>query len=129
MIIVIRVTAALLTSCQQRMFLRSIKSHPLNILLRCPRLDAPNMHRTITLDTSPPQARWMKDTLDRSVFHKTVPVLAARVPAAKIGSVLKAEAMRGSAHFLSVGILARKRLPCSRASFLMKLPHQPTKDT
>ena len=112
MIIVIRVTVALLTSCLvelnhslagdgQRMFLRFVKSHPLNILLRYPRLDAPNMHRMITIDTSPPQARWMKDTLDRSVFHKTVPVLAARVPAAKIGSVLKAEAMRGS---VSVGI-------------------------
>lgn len=37
----------------------------------------------------------MKDTLDRSVFHRTVPVLAARVRAAKTGSVLKAEAMRG----------------------------------
>ncbi|KAH9065684.1 Met-10+ like-protein-domain-containing protein [Lactarius vividus] len=53
------------------------------------------MHRNITIDTSPPQARWMKDTLDRSAFHRTVPVLAARVSVAKTASVLKAEAMRG----------------------------------
>ena len=81
------------------MFLRSVKSHP---LLRYPRSfhksDAHSMHRMITIDTSPPQARWMKDTLDRSAFHRTVPVLAARVPAAKTGLVLKAEALRGSAH-------------------------------
>ena len=62
------------------------------------------MHRNITIDTSPPQARWMKDSLDRSVFHRTVPVLAARVPPAQTGSILKAEAMRGSAHFLAVVI-------------------------
>ncbi len=89
------------------MFLRSIKSHPLNIVLHYRsfyNLDAHIMHRKITIDTSPPQARWMKDTLDRSAFHRTVPVLAARVPAAKTALVLKAEAMRGSAHFLSVGI-------------------------
>jgi hypothetical protein len=94
------------------MFLRSIKSHPLNIVLRYPRpfykLDAHNMHRQFTIDTSPPQARWMKDTLDRSAFHRTVPLLAARVPAAKTGSVLNAEAMRGSAHLLSAGIPNRK---------------------
>lgn len=74
------------------MFLRSI-------VLRHPRsfynFGADIMHRNITIDTSPPQARWMKDTLDRSAFHRTVPVLAARVSAAKTASVLKAEAMRG----------------------------------
>lgn len=78
------------------MFLRSIRSH---IVPRYPRsfyhLDVHNMHRKATIDTSPPQARWMKDTLDRSAFHRTVPVLAARVPADKTGLVLKAEAMRG----------------------------------
>ncbi len=83
------------------MFVRSIKYYPLNIVLRHLRssynLDAGNMHRKITIDTSPPQARWMKDTLDPSAFHRTVPVLAARVPAAKTGSILKAEAMRGLA--------------------------------
>jgi hypothetical protein len=57
---------------------------------------ARKMHRNITIDTSPPPARWMRDTLDRSAFHRTVPVLAARLPTALTGSVLKAEPMRGS---------------------------------
>lgn len=56
---------------------------------------ARKMHRKFTIDTSPPPARWMRDTLDRSAFHRTVPVLAARLPTALTGSVLKAEAMRG----------------------------------
>ena len=37
----------------------------------------------------------MKDTLVRSAFRRTVPVVAARLPAAKTGPVLKSEAMRG----------------------------------
>ena len=117
-----------------RMFLRSIKSHPLNIILRHPRsfykLDAHSMHRNITIDTSPPQARWMKDTFDRSAFHRTVPVLAARVPATKTSLVLKGEAMRGSAHFSPSGYRI-KWGPCphSRALFLMKFHHQSTKNT
>jgi len=53
------------------------------------------MHRKVTIDTSPPPARWMKDDLVRSAFHRTVPVVAVRLPAAKAGSVLKAEPMRG----------------------------------
>ncbi|KAI0003748.1 Met-10+ like-protein-domain-containing protein [Russula compacta] len=53
------------------------------------------MHRKVTIDTSPPAARWMKDTLVRSAFHRRVPVVAARLPAPKTGSVLNAEAMRG----------------------------------
>jgi hypothetical protein len=53
------------------------------------------MHRKVSIDTSPPAARWMKDTLVRSAFHRTVPVIAARLPAAKTGPVLKSEAMRG----------------------------------
>ncbi len=53
------------------------------------------MHRKVTIDTSPPPARWMKETLDRSAFHRTVPVVAARLPAAKAGPVVKAEPMRG----------------------------------
>jgi tRNA (guanine37-N1)-methyltransferase len=57
--------------------------------------DARSMHRKVTIDTSPPPARWMKDTLVRSAFHRTVPVVAARLPAAKTGFVLKSEAMRG----------------------------------
>lgn len=57
--------------------------------------DTRGMHRKVTIDTSPPAARWMKDTLVRSAFHRRVPVLAARLPAPKTGSVLKAEPMRG----------------------------------
>ncbi|KAI9448845.1 Met-10+ like-protein-domain-containing protein [Russula earlei] len=49
----------------------------------------------LTIDTSPPAARWMKDSLDRSAFHRTIPVVAARLSAVKMGSVLKAEVMRG----------------------------------
>lgn len=54
-----------------------------------------SMHRKIAIDTSPPSARWMKDTLVRSAFHRTIPVVAARLPAAKMGPLLKSEAMRG----------------------------------
>lgn len=57
--------------------------------------DARFMHRKVAIDTSPPPARWMKDTLVRSAFHRTIPVVAARLPAAKSGPVLKSEAMRG----------------------------------
>ncbi|KAI0348300.1 hypothetical protein BDW22DRAFT_1319282 [Trametopsis cervina] len=49
-----------------------------------------------TVDISPPVHREMKDKLDRSVFHKTVEVLAVKVPPSKAGVVLKAEAMRGT---------------------------------
>lgn len=54
------------------------------------------MPRKVTLDIAPPLARWMKDSLDRSVFYRSIPVLAVRVPPAKAGLVMKAEAMRGS---------------------------------
>ncbi|KAH9964263.1 Met-10+ like-protein-domain-containing protein [Russula dissimulans] len=54
------------------------------------------MNRKITIDTSPPAARWMKDSLDRSAFHRTIPVVAARLPAVKTGTVLKVAAMRGA---------------------------------
>jgi hypothetical protein len=78
---------------------RSLKSLSLNTASRYPRsffLSAPhNMHRKVTIDTSPPPARWMKETLDRSAFHRTVPVVAARLPAVKAGPVVKAEPMRG----------------------------------
>lgn len=53
------------------------------------------MPRKVTLDIAPPLARWMKDSLDRSVFYRSIPVLAVRVPPAKAGLVMKAEAMRG----------------------------------
>jgi tRNA (guanine37-N1)-methyltransferase len=48
-----------------------------------------------TLDASPPLNRWMKDTLVKDAFQKSIPVLAARVTPTKTGSVLKAEAMKG----------------------------------
>ena len=77
---------------------RSFKS-PLNVVSRyhqSVRLSGPNkMHRKVTIDTSPPPARWMKDTLVRGAFHRTVPVVAARLPAAKAGIILKAQPMRG----------------------------------
>ncbi len=72
--------------------LRSFRIHALNTAL-C-RSDARSMHRKLTIDISPPLARWMKDTLVRSAFHRTVPVVAARLPAAKTGPALKSEAMR-----------------------------------
>lgn len=50
--------------------------------------------RALAIDTSPPPARWMKETLDRSAFHRTIPVLAARVAPAKAGIILKADVMR-----------------------------------
>lgn len=80
-------------------FLRSFKPQSLNIVSRCHqsvRLSGPHkMHRKVTIDTSPPPARWMKDTLVRSAFHRTVPVVAVRLPAANAGIVLKAQPMRG----------------------------------
>ena len=80
---------------------RSFRIHALDNTLRySPRplyycSDVRSMHRKVALDTSPPPARWMKDTLVRSAFHRTVPVVAARLPAAKTGPVLKSVAMRG----------------------------------
>ncbi|KAG2155495.1 Met-10+ like-protein-domain-containing protein [Suillus clintonianus] len=51
---------------------------------------------TLTLDVSPPVHRWMNTTLDRDAFKKTIPVLAARVPASKTGSLLKSDVMKKS---------------------------------
>lgn len=79
---------------------RSCKIHALNTARSHSGLlyyldGARSMHRKVAIDTSPPPARWMKDTLVRSAFHRTIPVVAARLPAAKAGPVLKSEAMRG----------------------------------
>jgi hypothetical protein len=80
---------------------RSCKIRALNAalhhsdLLCHPDARARSMHRIVAIDTSPPSARWMKDTLVRSAFHRTIPVVAARLPPAKTGPVLKSEAMRG----------------------------------
>ena len=49
---------------------------------------------TLTLDVSPPVHRWMNTTLDRDAFKKTIPVLAARVTAAKTGLLLKSDVMK-----------------------------------
>ncbi|KAI0695651.1 Met-10+ like-protein-domain-containing protein [Cytidiella melzeri] len=54
------------------------------------------MARGSIVDTSPPVHRELKDKLDRSLFHKTIQVLAVKVPPAKAGTILKAEAMRGT---------------------------------
>jgi hypothetical protein len=79
--------------------IRSCKIRALNTALHYSGLlwysDTRIMHRKVAIDTSPPPARWMKDTLVRSAFHQTIPVVAARLPAAKTGLVLKSEAMRG----------------------------------
>ncbi|KAL0951633.1 hypothetical protein HGRIS_008313 [Hohenbuehelia grisea] len=53
------------------------------------------MRRQITLDASPPVHRGMME-LDQTVFQKTVPVLAARVPASKTGLILKSDQMKKS---------------------------------
>jgi tRNA (guanine37-N1)-methyltransferase len=53
------------------------------------------MPRQITIDASPPIHRGMRDILDREVFRKSIPVLAACVPAVKMGLVLKSQALRG----------------------------------
>ncbi|KAG6335474.1 hypothetical protein ID866_3624 [Astraeus odoratus] len=50
------------------------------------------MHRP--LDTSPPVYRYMKDALDRSVFQKSIPVLAVRVPARKTTTFLKSDLLK-----------------------------------
>ncbi|KZT27698.1 hypothetical protein NEOLEDRAFT_1060243 [Neolentinus lepideus HHB14362 ss-1] len=52
------------------------------------------MRRRSELDASPPIHREMGDSLDRTVFHKSLPVLAARVPSPKAGILLKSEALR-----------------------------------
>lgn len=52
------------------------------------------MARPIFLDASPPTYRGAEGTLDKSVFHKSIDVLAARTTPAKTGSFLKAEALK-----------------------------------
>ncbi|KAH7886042.1 Met-10+ like-protein-domain-containing protein [Phlebopus sp. FC_14] len=46
------------------------------------------------LDASPPVHRWMKDSLDRSVFHKSLQVLGVRIPANKTSAFLASKALR-----------------------------------
>ncbi|KAJ7070788.1 Met-10+ like-protein-domain-containing protein [Mycena amicta] len=49
----------------------------------------------LTLDASPPVFAGLTGPLDRALFRKSIPILAARVPATKIGSLRKSEPMRG----------------------------------
>ena len=53
------------------------------------------MTRHTAVDISPPLHRELRDKLDRSVFHKTVEVLAVKVPPEKAGTILKSQSMRG----------------------------------
>jgi hypothetical protein len=61
------------------------------------------MSRGVVLDASPPMHRGM-NVLDKSAFRTSIPVLAARVPAVKTGSVLKAEEMKGLLEILSMSV-------------------------
>ncbi|KAI5120836.1 hypothetical protein M0805_007023 [Coniferiporia weirii] len=55
-------------------------------------------HTTVALDTAPPVHRIKEGTrsIDRDAFRKSVQVLAARVPAAKTGNLLRAGVLRKS---------------------------------
>ncbi|KIJ66208.1 hypothetical protein HYDPIDRAFT_86188 [Hydnomerulius pinastri MD-312] len=46
------------------------------------------------LDASPPIHRWMKESLDRSAFRKSLYVLGVRIPASKSTIFLKSEALK-----------------------------------
>ncbi|KAI6136397.1 Met-10+ like-protein-domain-containing protein [Pisolithus sp. B1] len=48
----------------------------------------------LAMDMSPPIHRWMKDDLDRSVFQKSITVLAARIPAQETTTLLKSDVLR-----------------------------------
>ncbi|KAJ7161296.1 Met-10+ like-protein-domain-containing protein [Mycena crocata] len=50
----------------------------------------------MTLDSSPPVLLGLAAPLDKTLFHKSIPILAARFPGTKIGSVRKSEPMRRS---------------------------------
>ncbi|KAJ7786602.1 Met-10+ like-protein-domain-containing protein [Mycena metata] len=54
------------------------------------------LRRPMTLDASPPFLPGLPAPLDRSLFRKSIPILAARFPATKLGSVRKSEPMRRS---------------------------------
>ncbi|KAJ7109931.1 Met-10+ like-protein-domain-containing protein [Mycena epipterygia] len=48
----------------------------------------------MTMDCSPPVFPGLSAPLDRTLFRKSIPILAARFPVTKIGSVRKSEPMR-----------------------------------
>ncbi|EAU92537.2 tRNA (guanine-N(1)-)-methyltransferase [Coprinopsis cinerea okayama7 len=50
--------------------------------------------RHLYLDTSPPAYTGSRTELDKSAFHKTLPVLAVRVRPEKVGKFLKGDAMK-----------------------------------
>ncbi|KAJ7878611.1 Met-10+ like-protein-domain-containing protein [Mycena leptocephala] len=54
----------------------------------------PVLWRQMTLDASPPVLTGLPASLDRTLFRKSIPILAARFPGTKIGSVRKSEPMR-----------------------------------
>jgi tRNA (guanine37-N1)-methyltransferase len=64
-----------------------LRSHPSRIVIYI-------MSRKFTLDNSPPVNRWMKDSLVKDAFRKSIPVLAVRTPAASSGPLVKAMALK-----------------------------------
>ncbi|KAI5821843.1 hypothetical protein K523DRAFT_422335, partial [Schizophyllum commune Tattone D] len=54
-----------------------------------------NGTRLPAIDASPPRYTGSRDKLDRSLFKRTIPLLAARVPASRTGAVLRAPELRG----------------------------------
>ncbi|KAI5898232.1 uncharacterized protein SCHCODRAFT_02489380 [Schizophyllum commune H4-8] len=54
-----------------------------------------NATRLPAIDASPPRYTGPRDKLDRSLFKRTIPLLAARVPASRTGAVLRAPELRG----------------------------------
>ncbi|KAJ6575404.1 Met-10+ like-protein-domain-containing protein [Mycena capillaripes] len=54
------------------------------------------LRRQMTLDASPPFVTGLTIPLDKTLFRKSIPILAARFPGTKIGSVRKSEPMRRS---------------------------------
>ncbi|KAI9570329.1 S-adenosyl-L-methionine-dependent methyltransferase [Boletus coccyginus] len=46
------------------------------------------------LDTSPPIHQWMKDSLDRNAFHRSLQVVGVRVPANKTTNILRSELLK-----------------------------------
>jgi hypothetical protein len=63
--------------------LRSQIRHPSRIAINI-------MPRKFTMEVSPPVNRWMKDTLVKDAFRKSIPVLAVRVPPAKTTTLREA---------------------------------------
>ncbi|KAF5368582.1 hypothetical protein D9758_002184 [Tetrapyrgos nigripes] len=53
-----------------------------------------NLHHKSHLDTSPPEYNGPLHPLDKSIFRKAIPILAARVPASQTAKVLNSELTR-----------------------------------